>query len=115
VKGRYGKVSWADKEAGQLREKYELMHTPDPELIPRLVEAVSRLVEDQELRRRLGRNARRDVQTTYSLENWNRGLKQLFDKALAPQRCGPLGSETFRVLENLSDRETAVVLAQQGE
>jgi glycosyltransferase involved in cell wall biosynthesis len=116
VPGRYGKVSWADKEAGQLREKYELMHSPDPDMIPRIVEAVSRLVEDRELRRRLGRTARHDAATTFTLENWNRGLKRLFDKALAPRHCDPLGADTLRALEDLGDnREPAVVLAQQGE
>jgi len=47
-----------------------------------IVEAVSRLVEDRELRKRLGRAARRDVETTYSLERWNQALKEALDKAL---------------------------------
>ena len=68
VKGRYGKASWADETAGLLREDYEPMYTPDPEVVAGLVEAVSRLVEDRELRRRLGGAARRDVETTYNLE-----------------------------------------------
>src|SRR5947199_5676853 len=68
VKGRYGKVSWADHEAGMLRENYEPMQTADPEVVQGLVEAVSRLVEDRLLRRRLGRAARQDVQSNYSLE-----------------------------------------------
>jgi glycosyltransferase involved in cell wall biosynthesis len=91
VKGRYGKTSWEDPEAGLLREDYEHTYTPDPVVVEGIVEAASRLVEDGALRRRLGRTARRDVETTFTLENWNRGLKEAFDKALpapapAPER-----------------------------
>ncbi len=82
VKGRYGKASWADREAGMLREDYETMYTPDPEIVQGLVEAVSRLVEDRELRRRLGRAARHDVETKYNLQRWNQGLKEALDRAL---------------------------------
>jgi glycosyltransferase involved in cell wall biosynthesis len=84
VKGRYGKVSWADEQEGMLREDYAPMWTPDPEVVAGIVEAVSRLVEDRELRRRLGRASRRDVETTYNLEQWNRGLKEMLDKAHLP-------------------------------
>jgi glycosyltransferase involved in cell wall biosynthesis len=89
VKGRYGKTSWADERAGVLREDYEPTHTPDPEVVRGIVEAVSRLVEDRELRRRLGHAARRDVETTYNLERWNAGLKEAFDRATAPNADGP--------------------------
>ncbi len=82
VKGRYGKASWADNEAGVLREDYETMYTPDPEVVQGIVEAVSRLVEDHELRRRLGRTARQDVETKYNLAQWNRGLKEALDRAM---------------------------------
>jgi hypothetical protein len=84
VKGRYGKVSWADERAGLLREDYDPMQTPEPEVVSGLVDAVSRLVEDRDLRRRLGRAARRDVETTYNLERWNRGVKEALDRALSP-------------------------------
>ena len=84
VKGRYGKTSWADEDAGMLREDYESTFSPDPEVVQGIVEAVSRLVEDHELRRRLGRAARHEVETSYNLERWNEGLKQVFDKALLP-------------------------------
>jgi glycosyltransferase involved in cell wall biosynthesis len=90
VKGRYGKVSWADEEAGMLREDYGPMGLSDPEVVRGLVDAVSLLVEDRLLRRRLGREARRDVETQYNLERWNQGLKEAFDQALA---AGPAGSE----------------------
>jgi glycosyltransferase involved in cell wall biosynthesis len=84
VKGRYGTTSWGDEEAGLLREKYEPMATTSSEVVRGLVEAVSRLVEDRSLRRRLGRAARRDVETTFTLERWNRGLKEALDLARAP-------------------------------
>jgi glycosyltransferase involved in cell wall biosynthesis len=86
VRGRYGKTSWADEEAGMLREDYEPMYTSDPAVVAGIVEAVSRLVEDGSLRRRLGRAARHDVKTTYSIERWNEGLKETLDRAVAPQR-----------------------------
>jgi glycosyltransferase involved in cell wall biosynthesis len=82
VKGRYGKVSWVDDQAGMLREYYRPMLTADAEVVEGLVEAVSRLVEDRALRKRLGHGARRDVETTYSLERWNQGLRAVFDRAL---------------------------------
>ena len=85
VKGRYGKVSWADEEAGLLREDYDSMATPDPDVVGGLVEAVSRLVEDQHLRARLGRTARSDVEAKYNLEQWNRGLKAAFDQVQNPE------------------------------
>ncbi len=82
VKGRYGKASWADHDAGLLREDYEPMYTADPEVVQGLVDAVSRLVEDRLLRQRLGRAARRDVETLYTPERWNQGLKEALDRAL---------------------------------
>jgi glycosyltransferase involved in cell wall biosynthesis len=88
VKGRYGKVSWADERAGMLRECYEPMLTADAEVVQGLVEAVSRLVEEPGLRKRLGRAARRDVETNYTLERWNGALKEVFDRALPTARAG---------------------------
>jgi glycosyltransferase involved in cell wall biosynthesis len=82
VKGRYGKVSWVDEETGFLREDYDSIFTADPVIVQGLVDSISRLVEDHELRRRLGRTARADVQNTYNLDNWNRGLKAALDAAM---------------------------------
>ncbi len=82
VRGRHGTASWADEDAGVLRENYETMYTPDPAVVAGIVEAVSRLVEDPDLRRRLGRTAREDVETKYNLGNWNQGMKAVFDRAL---------------------------------
>jgi hypothetical protein len=71
-----------------LREDYDPMYTSDPVVVEGLVEAVSRLVEDHALRRRLGRTARHDVQNTFTLEEWNRGLKAVFDRVVAPGNSG---------------------------
>ncbi|MBN9118165.1 MAG: glycosyltransferase [Planctomycetes bacterium] len=87
VRGRHGKASWADPEAGMLRENYEVMYTPDPEVVAGLVEAVSRLVEDAALRRRLGRAARSDVREKYNSEVWNRGLQAALDRASGTNRA----------------------------
>jgi glycosyltransferase involved in cell wall biosynthesis len=82
VKGRYSKVSWADEQVGMLREDYQAMYTPDPKVVRGIVEAVSRLVEDRALRRRLGRNARADVAANCSVQQWNRGLKAVLDQVM---------------------------------
>jgi glycosyltransferase involved in cell wall biosynthesis len=81
VKGRYGKVSWADQTAGMLREDYEPMAVVDPVVVQGIVDAVSRLVEDRGLRARLGRAARNEVETKYTVERWNQNLKTVFDLA----------------------------------
>jgi glycosyltransferase involved in cell wall biosynthesis len=86
AKGRYGKASWADEQAGVLREDYETMLVPDPEVVNGLVEAVSRLVEDRHLRQRLGRTARQDVQTKFSLERWNQRLKEVLERTRGAER-----------------------------
>ncbi len=93
VKGRHGKVSWADAAAGLLREDYEPMYTPDPEVVEGLVEAVSRLVEDCELRARLGRVAREDVAARYTLERWNAALKAVLDRAIGKTEQPPLDDQ----------------------
>jgi glycosyltransferase involved in cell wall biosynthesis len=83
VPGRYGKASWMDDETGLMRENYNLMLTSDSIVTRGLVESISTLIEDQELRRGLGRQARHDVATRYNLENWNRGLKEALDRAVS--------------------------------
>jgi glycosyltransferase involved in cell wall biosynthesis len=81
VCGRHGKVSWADYETGFLREDYSLTAKADPDIVEGLVIAISRLVEDRELRARLGREARADVETKYNLAQWNEGLRSALDRA----------------------------------
>lgn len=107
VKGRYGKVSWADEEAGLLREDYEPMYTADPEVVEGIVEAVSRLVEDRQLRARLGRTARADVEANFNMANWNRGMKAAFDLASGHNE-EPSASESILV-RDCDERETELV------
>ena len=112
VKGRYGKVSWADEEAGLLREDYEPMYAADPQVIEGIIEAVSRLVEDRQLRARLGRTARADVATRFNMANWNQGMKTAFDLA-----CGGAASvlpdETVSI-RDADERDPSLPLVESG-
>jgi glycosyltransferase involved in cell wall biosynthesis len=81
VPGRYGVTSWADHEAGMLREDYDSMRLPNPKVVAGLVSALSRLAESHELRARLGRTAREDVRTRYTLARWNEALGSALDRA----------------------------------
>ena len=56
--------------------------TVDPKVVQELVEKTSILIENQELRRKMGRAARREVEHgKFSLENRNKILKRIFDEA----------------------------------
>ncbi len=81
VPGRYGKVSWADHEAGVLRENYAPMYAADKRVVDGLIESVSLLIEQRAARQRLGHAARTDVQTRFTPDQWNTALKNAFDKA----------------------------------
>lgn len=81
VPGRGGEVSWMDEKTGLLREDYRPMYDPNPVVVEGIVKAVSRLMDDPALRKRLGQTARADVIERYNTETWNRALKQAFDKA----------------------------------
>lgn len=60
------------------------IRVPDPEVVSGLVGKVSRLIEDPELRRNLGRAARHEVEAgRFSLMSMNQKLKQVFDEAIA--------------------------------
>jgi glycosyltransferase involved in cell wall biosynthesis len=83
VKGRYGKVTWADRAAGMLREDYRPMFRPDEAVVEGLVESVSLLIEQRAVRKRLGAAARADAATRFTPGRWNAALKAAFDKARA--------------------------------
>ena len=83
VKGRAGTVSWMDESVGLLREDYSHLYEANPTVVRGIVEAVSRLVDDIGLRRRLGAAARDAIATKYNLANWNDSLKRVFDAARA--------------------------------
>jgi glycosyltransferase involved in cell wall biosynthesis len=79
----HSKVAWADRAAGMLREDYAPMHASDRQVVAGLVESVSLLVEQRDVRRRLGAAARAEVETQFTLDNWNAALKTAFDRARA--------------------------------
>jgi glycosyltransferase involved in cell wall biosynthesis len=81
VKGRYGKTSWVNEDAGFLCENYDPTHSSDPVVVQGIVDAVSRLVEAAALRRRLGHAARKDVQEKYNLQRWNEALRSALENA----------------------------------
>ncbi len=85
VRGRYGECSWIDSANGMLREDYSSLWQSNPIVVAGLVDSLSALIEDKALRKRLGQNARKDVETKFSIDNWNRGLKDAFDQALSHQ------------------------------
>ncbi len=85
--GRYGKVTWCDEATGTLREEYSLMRTADPQMVARLAEAFTRLIEDEATRDRMGGAARAEVETRFNLENWNRGLQRIFDRSLPGEKA----------------------------
>lgn len=83
VPGRAGKATWADCEAGMLREDYRPMYTRDKRVVEGLIESIGLLVEQRQVRRRLGAAARADVAARFTLDRWNAALKSAFDKARA--------------------------------
>jgi glycosyltransferase involved in cell wall biosynthesis len=82
VPGRYGTCSWMDKN-GMLREDYQPLFSTDATVSHGLAEALSNLIKDEGLRRKLGNAAISDVETTFSIERWNLRLAKAFDKALS--------------------------------
>jgi glycosyltransferase involved in cell wall biosynthesis len=56
--------------------------TVDPEVVDELVEKTSILIEDEELRKRMGRAGRQEIETgKFSIEKRNEKLKIIFDEA----------------------------------
>jgi len=68
------------------------MQTPDPRVVADLATRITRLIDDPDLRRRLGTTARWEVeQGRFSIETRNRGLQQMFDAARARRKQTPPG------------------------
>ncbi len=82
VPGRYGRCSWIDKK-GMLRMNHRPIFSSDPFVVSGLVNSLSALIEDRNLRQRLGQADRRDIETRFSMDNWTRGLAKAFDQALS--------------------------------
>lgn len=73
------KVAWMDKQVGLLREDYSKMRTSDPLLCSKMADAVIALENNPQRRASIVNRARRDIDEVYTLENWNNGLKRIFD------------------------------------
>jgi len=59
------------------------IRTVDPNLIRELVEKTTILIEDEKLRHKIGRAARKEVETgKFSIEKRNEKLKKIFDEAI---------------------------------
>jgi glycosyltransferase involved in cell wall biosynthesis len=58
-----------------------LVDSLDHELVQALVEKISLLIENQELRRRMGGEARHQAETIFSIEKRNERLKRVLDEA----------------------------------
>lgn len=57
--------------------------TVDPKVVQELVEKTSFLIENEELRRRMGKAGRREIETgKFSIEKRNKKLKRIFDEAI---------------------------------
>jgi glycosyltransferase involved in cell wall biosynthesis len=64
----------------------QVLSTVNPELVRGVVESVTRLIEDPELRRRMGREARREVEGgRFSTKQRNNALKRVLDEATAAE------------------------------
>jgi glycosyltransferase involved in cell wall biosynthesis len=65
-------------------ECMRVYRTADPEVVAQLVEKTSILIEDKELRRRMGKAGRKQIETgNFSITKRNEKLKRIFDEATA--------------------------------
>ena len=65
------------------RDVLKAIKIVDPKLVRELVEKTSILIEDEKLRRKMGRNARKEIQTgKFSIRTRNQKLKRIFDEAI---------------------------------
>ncbi len=66
------------------REFKEVVRTIDPKMVAALVDKISILIENKELRRKMGKTARWEVEHgRFSINNRNEKLKRIFDEATA--------------------------------
>ena len=62
----------------------QAIKTADPEVVEELVEKASALIENKELRRKMGKAGRQQVERgKFSIEKRNEKLKRIFDEATA--------------------------------
>jgi hypothetical protein len=79
VPGRAGKCWSYDAEIGFVREKWLQMSQIDTAYVGRLVAAIDELIAEPGRIAELGRNGRKAIETRYTLENWNAGVKTALD------------------------------------
>jgi len=82
IPGRYGICSWIDSENGMLREDYSTIKHSEgttPQIVEGIIKSVSSLVENQQLIEKMSIQARKTVEEKFSLDLWNKVLKQSFD------------------------------------
>ncbi len=58
------------------------LETPDPELVRALVEKTAALIENAEMRQRMGRAGRASLEAKFSLSEKNRKYKRILDEAV---------------------------------
>jgi glycosyltransferase involved in cell wall biosynthesis len=61
------------------------LETPDSHFVKALVEKTAVLIESAELRQRMGRAGREDLEKRFSLTEKNRKLKNILDLAIRPE------------------------------
>jgi hypothetical protein len=66
-----------------LKEDYRPLLSANVTFASALTDALSTLINDKEMRRHLGQTGRRDVEAKFSIQQWNSGLANAFNRALA--------------------------------
>lgn len=82
VKGRHGITSWMDTNEGFLRENYLPIYSKNPQIISEIVNSVSELIEDTNLKTTIQLEALSTIKNKYSPEKWKRNLKNAFDSSI---------------------------------
>lgn len=78
VRGRYGNASYVD-DNGFLKENYEIMFIGDESYAFSLFQEMERVITDDEYRHRITKNGMNDIETRFSIDNWNSKLKDVMD------------------------------------
>lgn len=79
VEGRWGKASWIDG-TGMLQENYPIMEQVDEIFAERLADKIEELILDEEYRFKVTKNAMEDIQTRFSIKNWNNEVGKVFEE-----------------------------------
>ncbi len=79
VEGRWGKASWIDG-TGMLQENYPIMEQVDEIFAERLADKIEELILDEEYRFKVTKNAMEDIQTRFSIKNWNDEIGKVFEE-----------------------------------